>query len=193
MKKLTVFLALFLLAPHARAKETLHSISWDVVKAEGRLTGGEVIRAMENREVTILKIDNSGQTSRREELLTIEKPGINRAVYAVTGEVACKNIKGKGYIEMMNYFPGGKSFFSRTLAPSGPMAVLEGTSEWRPFVLPFFANLGDPGFVKPALRPERLTLTVVLPEEGTVYLGPLRLVQFEENEDPFALFSNHAD
>ena len=192
MKKLTFLLALFFLAPHASAKETVRSISWDDVKAEGRLTGGEVIRARENREGTILKIDNSGQTSQRTELLTIEKPGITMAVYALTGEVTYKDVKGKGYIEMMNHFPGGKSFFSRTLAPSGPTAALEGASEWRPFALPFFANLGDPGFVKLALRPERLTLTVVLPEGGVVYLGQLRLVQFEENEDPLALFSKHA-
>jgi hypothetical protein len=192
MKKLTIFLVLSFLAPHAIAEETVRSISWEEVKAEGRLTGGEVMRSGEDREGIILKIDHSGQTHQRTELLNIENPGITRPVYALMGEVAYEDVKGKGYIEMMNHFPGGKSFFSRTLAPSGPMAVLKGTSGWRQFMLPFFTNRGDPGFVRQSLRPERLMISVVLPEGGIVYLSSLRLIQFQENENPFALFSKHA-
>jgi hypothetical protein len=148
--------------------------------------------AGEIREGIILKIDHTGQRHQRTELLTIENPGITRPVYALMGEVAYENVKGKGYIEMMNHFPGGKSFFSRTLAPSGPMAVLKGTSGWRKFMLPFFTNRGDPGFVKQSLRPERLTISVALPEGGIAFLSSLHLIQFQENENPFALFSEHA-
>jgi hypothetical protein len=47
------------------------------------------------------------------------------------------------------------------------MMKLQGSSGWRPFVLPFDAT-GAPA-------PTRLVLNVVLPGRGTVYLGPLEL------------------
>ena len=60
-------------------------------------------------------------------------------------------------------------YFSRTLADSGPMMQLRGSSDWRPFMLPFDAT-GAPA-------PSRLVFNVVLPGRGVVDLGPLQLVE----------------
>ena len=63
------------------------------------------------------------------------------------------------------------SYFSRTLGSDGPMAALDGTSDWRPFELPFFLQGAD--------GPERLEIGVVLPSTGTVEIGPLELVRLD--------------
>ena len=63
------------------------------------------------------------------------------------------------------------------------MAKISGNSDWRPFVLPFYANSGnggDPG----APRPERLVLSLYLPGEGTVSVADVNLFQYASGEDP---------
>jgi hypothetical protein len=70
---------------------------------------------------------------------------------------------------MWSYFPDGGHFFTRALDLSGPMGMLRGTSEWRQFELPFTS--------KHAYLPSRIEVNVVLPQGGTVWLGPAELVQ----------------
>ncbi len=192
MKRLALFIILLFLVPNAMAEETLHSIVWNEVKAAGNLSGGEVILAKDESKGAILKIDNSKQTEKKTSVITIDNPDIKRAVYALIGEVSYKDVNGKGYIEMISHFPGSGSFFTRTLTRSGPLAALKGSSGWRPFMLPFFMKQGDPEFTKQSRGPEKLTISVVLPEGGVVYLSSLRLVQYENNKDPFALFSRQS-
>jgi hypothetical protein len=55
------------------------------------------------------------------------------------------------------------------------MGSLEGSSGWRPMLLPFDATGAQP--------PTMLTVNLVLPGRGTVQLGPLRLVQYAPSED----------
>src|SRR5207245_437754 len=88
------------------------------------------------------------------------------------------DVEGSGYLEMWSRFPQGR-FFSRTLEASGPLGSLRGSSDWRPFVLPFFNGPGG-------APPQELTVGVVLPGRGTVAVGPLRLVQFADDENPLA-------
>ena len=85
---------------------------------------------------------------------------------------------GDGYLELWNHFPGYGPFFSRTVEDRGPMRALRGSSDWREFVLPFYIT-GNRD-----TSPTRLVLNVVLPGKGTVYLGPLRLVQYHGAADP---------
>ena len=66
-----------------------------------------------------------------------------------------------------------------SLAQSGPLRRLEGSSGWRTFVLPFFNREGGP-------PPDRLVLNLVLTGAGTVDIGPLELVQLAAGEDPLA-------
>ena len=102
-------------------------------------------------------------------VLVIDNPGLAHHTYAIVGRVKYENIKGTAYLEMWNTFPDGGAFFSRTLSRGGPMGSLNGSSDWRPFLLPFY---GTPGKL-----PSRLEVNVVLPEGGVVYLEPAQLVQ----------------
>jgi hypothetical protein len=88
------------------------------------------------------------------------------------GRVKYKDVAGDGYLELWNDFGDKGTYFSRTLLGSGPMQRLTGTSDWRFFELPFYAE---------GMKPRRLTLNVVLPGAGTVtvaqplVVGPLEL------------------
>jgi hypothetical protein len=69
---------------------------------------------------------------------------------------------------MWSEFPDGSRYFSRTLATSGPMAKLSGSSPPRPFSLPFHLEETTPA-------PVRLELAVALSGSGRVTLSELRL------------------
>jgi hypothetical protein len=96
--------------------------------------------------------------------------------YALIGEVRYENIIGDGYLELLNYYPsksgvGEEAYFSRTLANSGEMGKISGTSTWRRFRLPF-NRTGT------SHSPTKLDLNLYLPGPGTVYLGKVQLVQY---------------
>jgi hypothetical protein len=114
------------------------------------------------------------------EVLVIEHPPVTRAMYAVRGTVLWEGVEGKAFIEMWSHFAGGGRYFSRTLAPSGPMGSLTGSGGPRAFVVPFSSGAE-------AKRPEKLVVNVVLPGRGTVRLSDLQLVQYEPGEDPAAV------
>ncbi len=182
MKCLVVSLSLLLSAPAVFAEETLREISWTKLSEAkliegGRVVGGEVLPSKGAAPFEQLKVENAGGQPRTEAVLTLEAPGISSARYAIKGQLRYDGIEGDGYLEMWNYFPDGGRYFSRTLGTAGPMKSLKGSSGWRPFVLPFYNKEGGPA-------PSKLVLNVVLPGRGTVYLGPLRLVQFGPGEDP---------
>ncbi|CAN5160261.1 hypothetical protein BH23VER1_BH23VER1_03370 [soil metagenome] len=99
-------------------------------------------------------------------IAALAAPPVTEPRYLVAGEVRYED--ATGYLEMWNVF-GDERYFTRTLGETGPMAKLAGTSDWRPFMLPFNA---DPG-----MRPDRLEINVVLPGGGTVELRGLKLYQ----------------
>lgn len=161
-------LSLVCAASLAAADETLQKIAWDALKKQGRITAGEV-ETDGNRAVLKVVSEKAGPTTYS--VLTIEKPGVTRARYAIRGRLRTEGVEGKGYLEMWNHFGGDKSF-SRNLVEEGPMRHLGGSSDWREFVLPFVNKEGEPA-------PDRLELNVVLPGKGTVWLGPLELIHFD--------------
>lgn len=101
-------------------------------------------------------------------LVTIDHPAVVAPGYVVTGEVRFEGVEGQGYLEMWSVFPDGGRFFSRTLELGGPLAALHGDSKWRRFQLPFHLN----GTTQ---LPSRLEINLVLPGQGTVWLGPMQL------------------
>ena len=132
----------------------------------------QLIDAPTNMGGKVLKISRSGGPPLQVNVLTILHPPITADVYFLRGEVQYVDVFDAGYLEMWNSFPGGGQYFSRTLGqtPGDPMARLSGSSDWRPFVLPFNAT-GASG------HPEKLAVNVVLPGGGTVYLTELQLFQ----------------
>jgi hypothetical protein len=101
-------------------------------------------------------------------------------LYAIAGEIKYEGVKGDGFLEMWNCYPPAKpgmfekKYFSRTLDASGELGKITGTSGWRQFTLPFDRTGGT-------AKPTRLEINLILPGQGTVYLGPIKLVEYEGN------------
>jgi hypothetical protein len=162
-----------LLAPAAAAQGVLKEYSWS--DADKHPAETQIVPSPKG---PALQVRNANDAPLQINALTIENPGIGADFYALSGEVSYENVAGDGYLEMWSVFPpekpGGaeRRFFSRTLGgqAADPMAKLHGSSDWRPFLLPFNATGAG-------AHPVRLILNVVLPGKGTVRLGPLKLTQ----------------
>ncbi len=148
------------------ATDATRDFTWDALQKAGRISGGRVLAPDRESPFHRLKVESSGPSSVT--VLTIDHPEVTGPRYALTGRVRYEGVEGTGYLELWNYFPNGGQFFSRTLGDAGPMMRLQGTSAWRSFTLPFDATDAPP--------PMRLVVNVVFQGRGTVYLGPLQLV-----------------
>ena len=137
--------------------------------ASSRVEHGTVLRGEAPGGGTALRLVSRSGNGATFELAEIANPGIRGDQYAVVGRVRYAGVVGSGYLEMWSVFADGGRYFTRTLARSGPLARLHGTSGWRLFKLPFFLEGHPP--------PTRLELNVVLPGRGTIVLGPLSLEQ----------------
>jgi hypothetical protein len=103
-----------------------------------------------------------GATLTTTTLIICENPAISSSDYVVRGRVKYDGVVGDGYLELWSDFGDKGRYFTRSLADSGPMKKLSGTSDWRSFELPFHATSG--------MKPQELTLDVVLPGAGKVFL-----------------------
>jgi hypothetical protein len=167
-----------LLASTAWSEEVVRRIKWEDILAANALKSGTVIADPGGAEGRSLRVVHEGTMPVTLPLLTIERPGIRTARYALRGRVRYEGVAVGGYLEMWNYLPEG-AFFSRSLGESGPMRRLEGSSGWRAFVLPFFNREGGS-------PPDKLLLNLVLAGAGIVEIGPVELVQFAADENPLS-------
>jgi hypothetical protein len=155
------------LAAAAQASEVVREISWSSLAGAGAALPGDLRPEDASAPFPYLALRSSEAGGRTFRLFELPATGISRRV------------EGTGYLEMWSTFPGEGRFFSRTLAPGGPMKSLSGSSPWRDFVIPFDA-------AGASTAPESLAVNVVLPGRGTVQLGALRLLQYPQGEDPLA-------
>ncbi len=162
----------------AWGEQTRREIAWPVIQQQGELVSGKVHPA-EGDQPAYLRVTNPENQPATFRVLLLKNPGVTTATYAIKGKIRYEGVEGDGYMEMWNYFPDGKRFFSRTLT-GGLLKPLSGTADWRHFAVPFF--IGD----NPQ-RPVRLVVNVVLPGRGTVDIGPLQLVEYAAGEDPLAI------
>ena len=151
-------------------KSLVRKISWSELESRGELKSGTIIRPSKGKPGEALRLENSTGKPQRFVVAILTRPGIRQQAWSITGTVRYESVEGEGYLEMWSTLPGGGEYFSRTLAPGGPLAALTGSSGWRAFALPFQAETE-------AQRPDRLTLGVVLPGRGTVEIGPIELHQ----------------
>jgi hypothetical protein len=165
-----------LLASTAWSEDVVRRIDWQELAAANALKSGTVVAAEDGVGGRALRLVHEGTGPVTLHLLTIERPGIRTERYALRGRVRYDRVAPGAYLEMWNYLPDG-AYFSRSLARSGPMGRLEGSSGWRTFVLPFVNRAGGSA-------PERLAFNLVLTGAGSVELGPLELVQFAADENP---------
>jgi hypothetical protein len=174
MKTTVLLIMLVSCAARVVAQQTLGEFTLDQFSPGVRRMAGEPIQ-IDGKPG--LKIVNTNTTALYVRLLTITNPAVTKTLYTVLGEVRYENVRGDGYLEMWNYFPPLKpglpegQYFSRTLGITGEMGKITGTSDWRPFALPFNrAGASD--------APTRLEVNLFLPGSGTVYISPLKMVEY---------------
>ncbi len=182
MSRWATLLVLMVFAPGAFGQEVLQEIEWGRLPEQQRPEGADVLPPGEGLSFEVLKIVRTDEGPHTVHLATIEEPGIDATRYAVAGRLRHEDVDGVGYMEMWSHFPDGSFFFSRTLGDTGPMQSLQGTSDWREFLLPF--TTGDE-----PMRPSRLVINLVLPGRGAVYVSPLRVVQYREERRVAAWWS----
>lgn len=174
MKSFMLAMTLSLICAAASATELLSTHSWDADNCKA--VGASYLGPSQDKPLASIRVASKGE-ARKVTVLVIQRPPIQRANYAVRGQVRTKGVEGRAFLEMWSHFEGGDRFFSRTLGAQGPMAALTGDQQWRPFLLPFQNKAEGPA-------PSRLEVSVVLPGSGQVWLGPLEIVQFELGDDP---------
>jgi hypothetical protein len=155
------------------SQESLADYHWQDLAKHGLAPAGEPVM-LDGREA--LKLQNLTAATMQFGLLTIQNPKITEQVYELTGEIQYDSASGDGFLELWSYFdplkPGlpERHYFSRTADEHGPTGKIRGISNWREFVLPFdWTGASNP--------PTRLQLNLILTGYGTVYLGPVKLVQ----------------
>jgi hypothetical protein len=160
--------------------EVVRVFYWTELKAAGQLTGGQLDSAdpalqgslIGSEQETPLRIDNPTDQPKTVILWEVKDPGVTAMCYGVVGSVRCKDVKGKGYVEMWSLFADGSSCFLRTLAgPNSDASYLEGSSGWRSYRLGFSSRH------KEQAPPKRIVLKLVFAGKGTVYLSPVALYQ----------------
>ena len=147
------------------SKGAAPELSWSTLMNEGKIPEGELVGES-------LKLENFSEQPRMFKLLVLPQPGITSPSYAINGKLKYEGVEGTGYLEMLNHFPEGKVYFTRTLAAFGEMGGIQGSSDWRAFSLPFYVR-DESGWL--ADRPVKLEMNLVLPGKGTVYIGPISL------------------
>jgi hypothetical protein len=163
----------------ATSGEVVAEIEWNEIAPDGGCSAARVIAGEGEAPERILVVESEGPEGVECTLLEIGKPGVSKTAYALVGRVRSEEVEGEGYLEMLSHFSGRGPFFSRGVESGGPAGHLEGSQQWRTFVLPF-------RIVKrpETERPEKIELGVELPGRGRVLLGPLRLVEYPPGTDP---------
>lgn len=167
MNRALLVVVMLLIGSGALGQSTLMDISWSKLKAKGQLQAGEVVT---RAGVETLKVSNPSGKPLRVTLVSIKNPGIACDTYAIVGQVAYEDVKGRAYLETMNYFVDDGPFFSRTVESRGEMRYITGTSGPRRFFLPFFLKNDN-------VKPTKTEFNVFIPGRGTIYIGPAKLVQ----------------
>ena len=126
----------------------------------------------------VVKITRTPDVPQLIEVAKIDKPAATLRAYMLRGKVKFQGVGGEGFLEIWNHFPEPKkgAYFSRTMAETGPLGKLRGDSPWREFILPF--SFDDAAYP----MPEKIQFNVYLPQNGTVWLSDLELVEFPPSE-----------
>ena len=115
-------------------------------------------------------------------VLRIPQPKITSVQYALTGEVASKNVPTDTQLELVADYFGGSTASSQTNKDGGLQQRLGGTGEFRPFTLPIFALHPGP-IAQLELHVRFHGRSVVATPTGTTHeetisLRSLKLVQY---------------
>ncbi len=176
MKTYVVFLSLLVLSCSLQAEELLRTVSFSDAYEDVALRAGELI---DEDTLTI----EAAPGEQFQLLIELSDPGISLPVYALKGMIRYENVEGDGFLQLDSHFGAEGTFFTKSLASAGPLGKISGSSDWRPFSLPFYANSGDSVDGTSSL-PEKLSLGLYLPGSGTVSIRGVGLYQYANGEDP---------
>ncbi len=174
MKKVNVIINLLCFVSPLLAQDTLMQFSWPQLAQQDKLPEGEILPVDNDINVKPLKLQNTRNQPIIFHILTVDQPNLTQRYFALTGMIRYNQIQGIGHLGMYIYYSEEEKSLQRTFGTEGPMRQLAGSSDWRPFML-LIKRKGDP----PQL-PYKLKFEVFLPGTGTVYLSPIRLVQFAD-------------
>lgn len=163
---LLCLLALALGPALAQAETPVATVQWDALKAEGKLLNGEVLPGTPGGALRVVGGDEGPYNI---PVWTVEAPPLSGQRWRVEGRVRHLNVEGEGNLLLLNFLSDDREYFTKTVAPAGPLGRLEGHSDWRPFVLPFDALGKGP--------PKKLTLQVFLSGQGSVDLADVVLYE----------------
>lgn len=178
MIRLIAMLSLAVCGAAVQAETVLREISWQQALADGEIVQAEGLKAKVDGDALVVVKDEPGPAT--VPLLAIGDLGISAKRYAISGQVRYEDVEDAGYLEMWSCFGEDERYFSRALADDGPMQKLAGSSDWRPFVLPFYITKAN------TPPPTELLVNVHLPGRGTVALSSVRLVEYAGGGDPLA-------
>ena len=136
MKK--VFLSIFILTVCSRAlAEDGGPFSWSQLKREGKLKAGFALESDRTTPFEQLKLTaRSGPVT----LLTIENPEITQTGLSVSGQIKYQGLTQNGSLEMVVFFPGGKTFCVKAVGPDYFALNLRGSADWTEFFIMFFLS-----------------------------------------------------
>ncbi len=185
MKWIALIASLLASTSYSAGQEVVQAITPAELAESGSLPDSvRFARADDHSSSDYLVIEHTATDAQPIRIATIANPGITMPAYAIAGEVRYEDVAGDAYLLTWNYFADDGPYFSKGIAPAGPARKISGTSDWRPFVLPFYCVSeagGDSGD-----RPTKIELSLVLPGSGRVYVRNMRLTQFALDADPLA-------
>ncbi len=151
----------------------VHTWDWANVKVQNPQLPGEVVET--ETGVKALRVEAADSDAdpntnlKTVPLLQIQDPDLSDLRWYVAGQIRYEGVVGAAYLEVWHYFSDGDAYFSRTLAPQGPLQSIQGSSDWRPFGIPFDATQTHE-------IPTLMEFNLVFPgEEGVVDIGPVEL------------------
>lgn len=166
-------------AEESAGPNELMTIDWQEMRDQGHLKGNEIApdegeRTHPLKIVSPLKEAGNGLPA-MVPILELPAPKISKQVFMLSGWVRYENVQGTGYLEMWSLFPDGSHYFTRTLAGTGPMGLIAGTSEWRPIQIPFQMSPGPN-----APRPNKLILNAGFQGPGSIWLSGLKVIESDQ-------------
>ncbi len=170
MKKILFLMFLLVICMPALA-EDWSSFSWSQLKGEGKLKAGFVLESNQTTPFEQLKLTaRPGPVT----LLTIDNPEITETGLGVSGQIKYQGLTQNGSLEMVVFYPGGRSFCVKAVGPDYFALNLRGSADWTRFFIGFYLSSNA------KQKPEKIQVRINLPGQGTAFLSPLDFGQFNK-------------
>ena len=180
MRWLIIVLASLSIVGSAGAEDVLREVAWSELEQAGIELPGTVLPADEDTAFDRLVVEKSDNEAATMHLASITDLTTLGRYFSLRGRVKCESVEGQAYLEMILYLPDGRRPYSRLLADAGMVRSLEGSSDWRWFMLPFDFGAQAPPQV------QRIDLNLIMPGRGRVSIGPVSLLRFDDRAAMFA-------